>query len=59
MSESGRLLLVDDDHTFCTVFSRALVRQGFSVAVAHDIDKALEAAAHMQPTHAVVDLHPR
>ena len=56
MSESGRLLLVDDDHTFCSVFERVLVRQGFAVVVAHDIENALDAAARFQPSHAVVDL---
>jgi two-component system response regulator RegA len=55
-SESGRLLLVDDDVTFCAVFQRALLRHGFSVTVAHDTHEALEAADRFQPTHAVVDL---
>jgi two-component system response regulator RegA len=54
--ESGRLLLVDDDVTFCSVFNRALLRHHFSVAVAHAIDQALEVAGRFQPTHAVVDL---
>ncbi len=55
-TESGRLLLVDDDATFCAVFRRALQRHGFAVAVAEDMRGALEAAERFQPTHAVVDL---
>ncbi len=55
-TESGRLLLVDDDATFCAVFRRALQRHGFAVAVAEDMHGALEAADRFQPTHAVVDL---
>ncbi len=56
ISESDRLLLVDDDMTFCTVLKRALERRGISVAVAHNSDEALEIAERNQPTHAVLDL---
>ncbi len=52
----SRLLLVDDDVTFCTVLKGALERRGFSVAIAHDADEALELAEQLRPTHAVVDL---
>ena len=55
-AESGRLLLIDDDVTFCAVLRRALLRQGFAVAVAHDAHGALEAAERFRPTHALVDL---
>ncbi len=55
--ETGpRLLLVDDDVTFCAVLRRALERHGFSVVVAHAFDEALKSARAFRPTHAVVDL---
>jgi len=50
------LLLVDDDTTFCTVMSRALLRRGFDVAVAHDVDSATHLAEADPPEYAVVDL---
>ncbi|RME34137.1 MAG: DNA-binding response regulator [Gammaproteobacteria bacterium] len=54
----GRLLLVDDDETFCAVLGRALERRGFEVHCAHDTGQALERLALMEepPGHAVVDL---
>lgn len=55
-SEASRLLLVDDDVTFCAVLQRALERHGLLVAVAHTVDEALESAEQFRPTHAVVDL---
>ena len=52
----SRLLLVDDDVTFCAVLQRAFERRGFAVAVAHNANEALEAAEEFRPSHAVVDL---
>ncbi len=52
----SRLLLVDDDMTFCAVLQRAFERRGFIVAAAHTGDDALEVAERFRPTHAVVDL---
>ena len=52
----SRLLLVDDDVTFCAVLQRAFERRSFSVAVAHNADEALGTANEFRPTHAVVDL---
>ncbi|MFQ5660949.1 MAG: response regulator transcription factor [Gammaproteobacteria bacterium] len=54
--QSGCLLLVDDDETFCDVLSRALEKRGYSVVSAHDIEGALTQAVDLIPTHAVVDL---
>jgi two-component system response regulator RegA len=50
------LLLVDDDPTFCAVMQRALVRRGFRVALAHDVDQALACAHAEPPAYAVIDL---
>lgn len=52
----SRLLLVDDDHTFCRVLSRALVRRGFHVLQAHDLATGLTLAEREQLTYAVIDL---
>jgi two-component system response regulator RegA len=50
-----KLLLVDDDRTFALVAARALARRGFEVAVAYDVDSALDLAAG-DTDYAVVDL---
>lgn len=55
-NEQASLLLVDDDHTFCTVLGRALEKRGFSVTVAHSVEQALPLAATNPPEYAVVDL---
>ncbi len=54
--DNPRLLLVDDDVTFCTVLKRALERHGLSVVVAHTADQALKSAEEFRPGRAVVDL---
>jgi two-component system, response regulator RegA len=50
------LLLVDDDTTFCDVMRRALMRRGFHVNLAHDVDAALNSASAEPPEYAVLDL---
>jgi two-component system, response regulator RegA len=53
---SEKLLLVDDDITFCQVMQRALIRRGFQVEVCQDIASA-EAALREHYFHkAIVDL---
>lgn len=52
-----RLLLVDDDPTFCKVLGNALGRRGFAVIVAHRSDTALHQARIDPPEYAVVDLN--
>ena len=51
-----RLLIVDDDLTFCRVLSRAMEGRGYDVAVAHDVAQAVWSAEHNAPQFAVVDL---
>jgi two-component system response regulator RegA len=51
-----RLLLVDDDATFCEVLQGALQRRGFEVYVAKSARAALELADAGAPAYAVVDL---
>jgi len=51
-----KLLLVDDDVTYCTVLARALVRRGFVVSVAHNVEEAMQIIAQNLPAYAVIDL---
>ncbi|MDO8926715.1 MAG: response regulator [Sideroxyarcus sp.] len=53
---SRNLLLVDDDHTFCSVMSNAMRRRGFHVVVAHDAAEARAMASKQAPEYALVDL---
>lgn len=53
---SERILIIDDDMTFCEVLARALQRRGFDVQTAHTAEQAIHAAEKYQPQYAVVDL---
>jgi len=50
------LLLVDDDPTFCEVLRLALVRRGFEVHAANDVEAGMALAETVDPEYAVVDL---
>lgn len=54
--DKPRLLLVDDDHTFCRVLSQALEKRKFEVAVALDIQGGLDIAGEFEPEYAIIDL---
>lgn len=51
-----KLLLVDDDVTYCTVLAQALSRRGFVVNVANNVDEAIQIMAQDLPAYAVIDL---
>jgi len=51
-----KILLIDDDETFCATLARALTRRELQVQTAHVPATALQAAREWQPTHAVLDL---
>ena len=51
-----KLLLVDDDLTFCQVLALALRRRGYEVFVAHRLEEALSELRAWDPQFAVVDL---
>lgn len=51
-----KLLLVDDDVTYCTVLAQALTRRGFVVSVANNVNEAIQLIEQSFPTHAVIDL---
>ncbi len=54
--KSPRLLLVDDDETFCGVLGEALEKRGFAVRIAHNVPDARRLADAEAPHYAVVDL---
>ena len=51
-----RLLLVDDDETFCFVLKPALEKRNFSVSVAYDIEEGFILAEKFEPEYAIIDL---
>ncbi len=55
-SENPRLLLVDDDKTFCMVLRQALEKRHFEVFVAHDLETGIATAEEVEPEYAVIDL---
>jgi len=55
-SENPRLLLVDDDETFCMVLEQALANRKFEVFVAHDLESGIALAEKVEPEYAVIDL---
>ena len=50
------LLIVDDDKIFCEVLSANFTKRGYEVAVAHNVEHALQVAEKFTPELAVVDL---
>lgn len=54
--EKARLLVVDDDPTFCSVLKQALEKRGFDVYVAHDLHSAVKLTEKIDPEYAVIDL---
>jgi two-component system response regulator RegA len=52
----NRLLLVDDDETFCHVMQRALLRRQITADIFFDTDTALNAAHSLNYDRALVDL---
>jgi len=54
--EKPRLLLVDDDQTYCTVLAQALEKRGYEVIIANDVASGIELAETMVPEYAVIDL---
>jgi len=56
LENQARLLLVDDDETYCQVLAAAFESRGFYVAVAHDVPSAILLAEKEPPEFAVVDL---
>ena len=55
-STRPKLLLVDDDDTFCRVLATALQRRGYDVSVAQDSALATQLIEQIRPEFAVLDL---
>ena len=55
-NDHPRLLLVDDDETFCAVLSQALKRREYDVLVAQNVAQGVEIAEQNLPEFAVIDL---
>jgi len=56
ITDSKRVLLIDDDEVFTRVLARALGARGFEVAVAHDATQALAQVRTAPVEFAVLDL---
>jgi two-component system, response regulator RegA len=54
--DNPRLLLVDDDVTFCTVLKSALEKRNYEVLVANDVSSGILLAEQSLPEYAVIDL---
>jgi len=54
--DNPRLLLVDDDETFCKVLKNALERRNYEVLVANDVKSGIAIAEEYLPEFAVIDL---
>lgn len=55
-SDNPRLLLVDDDETYCMVLEQALANRQFEVFVAHNLEEGFALAEKIEPEYAVIDL---
>ncbi|MGR8934094.1 MAG: response regulator transcription factor [Gammaproteobacteria bacterium] len=55
-ADKARLLLVDDDETFCSVLKPALEKRGFEVFACTDVKSGLTLAEEKEPEYAVIDL---
>jgi two-component system response regulator RegA len=54
--DKPRLLLVDDDETFCNVLKSALEKRHYEVIVANDVETGIQLAEQNEPEYAVIDL---
>ncbi len=54
--DKPRLLLVDDDETFCLVLKSALEKRDYEVLVANDVQTGIALAEQQEPEYAVIDL---
>lgn len=54
--DKPRLLLVDDDETYCRVLKAALEKRNYEVLVANDVSSGIALAERYLPEYAVIDL---
>lgn len=53
---AATILCVDDDRHLCQILEKALGREGYRVALAHDGDEALDQLAAVQPSLILLDV---
>ncbi|HEX9797015.1 MAG TPA: response regulator [Anaerolineales bacterium] len=56
VSQGERILVVDDDPTFCSIMSELLCRQGYQVGVAFSVDEAKLAIEAQVPDLILTDI---
>jgi len=56
VSSVEKILLVDDDLSFCASLCRSFERRGYVVGVAHSVDDAIALCEQFTPNKAVLDL---
>lgn len=54
--DNPRILLVDDDETFCQVLRNALEKRNYEVYIANNVNSATALAKQIEPEFAVIDL---
>lgn len=57
MSDTQRILVVDDDPVFSEVMARGFRRRGFVTHACHSADEALAACPGFRPSHILLDLN--
>jgi two-component system, response regulator RegA len=57
MSDSRRMLLVDDDATFSRILARGLDREGFACRCCGSAEEALACCTDFAPSHILLDLN--
>ncbi|MFV2043118.1 MAG: response regulator [Anaerolineales bacterium] len=55
-SHAPRVLVVDDDDSYCTIIRELLVRNGYEVRVAYSVDEALTLLKDERPDLILTDL---
>lgn len=57
MSETQRILVVDDDAAFSDIMARGFRRRGFVTRACHSAEEALAACPGFRPSHILLDLN--
>ena len=56
VSHPPRVLVVDDDHSYCTIIRELLVRNGYEVRLAYSVEEALTLLQDERPDLILTDL---
>ena len=55
--QEGKLIVIDDDESYCSVIYRSMSRRGFFVKVAHTPEMGLLLCEELQPDYILLDLN--